>query len=322
NPATVGSVATRVGIPGAQNPVDARSLPADLGELTRVIEGSTVFGRVQPTQKRDIVTALQAIGRVVAMTGDGINDIPALKAADLGIAMGSGSAATRAVGQVVLMDSSFASVPQLLDEGRRVIANVQRVAALFVTKTVYATVFAVVVGVTAFPYPFFPRHLTIVSVLTIGVPGFFLALAPGAPRAERHFVDRVLRFAVPTGVVTAAATLLAYVLARGPLGASDAQARTTATFMLLSLGLVVVIFVARPLTPLRYLLVAAMALLGVLVWAIQLSRRVFALQTPSTGVLLMALGVAIIAVPVFLFAVRWGQRVHTNEQRPRNRHSH
>ncbi len=314
NPATVGSVATRVGIPGAEKPVDARSLPEDLGELARVIEASTVFGRVQPSQKRDIVMALQSRGLVVAMTGDGINDIPALKAADLGIAMGSGSAATRAVGQVVLMDSSFASVPQLLDEGRRVIANVQRVAALFVTKTVYAIVFALVVGVTAFPYPFFPRHLTVVSVLTIGVPGFFLALAPGAPRAERHFVERVLQFAIPTGVVMATATLLAYVLARGPLGASDPQARTTATFMLLSLGIVVVIFVARPLTPMRYLLVAAIALAGVLVWAIPLSRRVFALQTPPGEVLLMALGVALIAVPVFLFSLQWGRRIQRNEK--------
>jgi cation-transporting ATPase E len=310
NPATVGSVAHRVGIPGAANPVDARSLPVDPGELQRVIDGSTVFGRVQPAQKRDIVMALQARGHVVAMTGDGINDIPALKAADLGIAMGSGSAATRAVGQIVLMDSSFESVPQLLDEGRRVIANVQRVAALFVTKTVYATVFAIVVGVTAFPYPFFPRHLTVVSTLTIGVPGFFLALAPGAPRAARGFVDGVLRFAIPAGVVTAAATMLAYVLARGPLGASNAQARTTATFMLLVLGLVVVILVARPLTMPRYLLVAAMAAGGVLVWVVPISRRVFALATPPADVLFTSLGVAVIAVPALVAARQIGRRVH------------
>lgn len=307
--ATVGSVADRVGIPGADDPVDARSLPQDLGELARAIEGSTVFGRDQPAQKRDIVTALRARGRVVAMTGDGINDIPALKAADLGIAVGSGSAATRAVGQIVLMDSSFASVPQLLDEGRRVIANVQRVAALFVTKTIYATVFAVVVGVTAFSYPFFPRHLTVVSTLTIGVPGFFLALAPGAPRAGRGFVDPVLRFAIPAGVVTATATLLVYALARGPLVSNNAQARTAATFMLLVLGLVVMILVARPLTLLRYLLVAAMAAGGVLVWALPSSRRVFAMETPPADVLLTALGIAVIAVPTLLLAVRIGRRV-------------
>jgi cation-transporting ATPase E len=299
NPETVAAVASKVGIAGSADPVDARTLPEG-HELGDVLARHTIFGRVQPNQKAAIVTALQSQGRVVAMTGDGVNDIPALKVADLGMAMGSGSPATRAVGRVVLLSSSFSVVPQIVDEGRRVIANVQRVANLFVTKTVYAALLAVVVGVLAVPYPFYPRHLTIVSSLTIGIPGFFLALAPGAPRAQPGFVRRVASFSVPAGIVAAAATFTAYALARGPCGVGLPQSRTVATFVLLVVGLGVLVMVARPMTAARWVLVVAMAVAGLAVWLLPLGRRIFGLATPPPWAFVAALGVLAVALPVLV----------------------
>ena len=252
DPHTVGAIARRVGVPGAETPIDARRLPERRRRPLRVpSSGRSVFGRVQPEQKRAIVEALQRAGHVVAMTGDGVNDVAALKQADLGLAMGSGSQSCRSVARMVLLDSSFAAVPAVLGEGRRVIANIDRVAKLFVTKTVYAALLAITLGLAALPYPFYPRHLTVVSSLTIGIPGFFLALAPGAPRARPGFTRRVVRFTVPAGICASAATLAAYAIARGTAGVSLAQAKTAAAIALFVFGIWVLALVARPLTPLR-----------------------------------------------------------------------
>ena len=210
HPRTVGAVAQRLGLPRASTPVDARHLPEDTAALAAALEEASVFGRVTPHQKRAIVHALQSKGHVVAMTGDGVNDVLALKDADIGVAMGSGSGASRSVAQLVLMEDNFAVMPPVVAEGRRVIANVERVANLFVTKTVYATLLALAVVAAGLPFPFYPRHLTIVSSLTIGIPAFFLALAPNARRAEPGFLGRVLRFALPAGVVAGVATFTAY----------------------------------------------------------------------------------------------------------------
>src|SRR6202030_2248247 len=153
----------------------------------------------------------------------------ALKDADIGIAMGNGAPATRAVAQVVLLDSEFAAMPGVVAEGRQVIANVERVANLFVTKTVYAMILAIAVGVARWPYPFLPRHLTIISSLTIGIPAFFVALGPNLARYQPGFVRRVLRFSAQAGAVAAAATFAAYAIARHTGGVSLDEARTTAT---------------------------------------------------------------------------------------------
>ena len=177
--------------------------PRTRSQLAEVVDRGTVFGRVTPHQKRAMVGALQSRGHVVAMTGDGVNDVLALKDADIGIAMGSGSSASRAVAQLVLLDGSFATLPSVVGEGRRVIANIERVANLFVVKTVYAFLLAVLVGLFASPFPFVPRHLTLVGTLTIGAPAFFIALAPTAERARSGFVTRVMRFAVPVGALAA-----------------------------------------------------------------------------------------------------------------------
>src|SRR5262249_4272549 len=160
----------KVGIDGADHPFDARELPDDPDALADIIEANSVYGRVSPQQKRAFVTTLQGRGHVVAMTGDGVNDALALKDADIGVAMGNGAPATRAVAPVVLLDGKFSTMPGVVAEGRRVIANIERVANLFVNKTFYAMLLALAVGVARWPYPFLPRHMTIVSSLTIGIP--------------------------------------------------------------------------------------------------------------------------------------------------------
>jgi cation-transporting ATPase E len=293
HPRTVAAIAGRVGIEGAGDPVDARTLPTDQAELADLVEARSVFGRVVPQQKRAMVSALGARGHVVAMTGDGVNDVLALKDADLGIAMGSGSAASRAVAELVLMDGRFATLPAVMAEGRRVIANVERVAKVFVTKTVYATVLALAVGLAGLAFPFLPRHLTLISSLTIGIPGFFLALEPNTQRSKPGFVRRTLAFAVPAGLAAALATLVAYQLADVE-NVSTEQARTTATLTLAGLGLVVLALAARPLNPLRRLLLVGMAGAFAVVLVVPWLRAFFALSLPPLPIALAALGLVVV----------------------------
>jgi cation-transporting ATPase E len=288
HPRTVGAIAGQVGIAGADHPVDARTLPEDPAELAGLVEARSVFGRVVPHQKRAMVEALGARGHVVAMTGDGVNDVLALKDADLGIAMGGGSAASRAVAELVLMDGRFATLPAVMAEGRRVIANIERVAKVFVTKTVYATVLALAVGLAGLAFPFLPRHLTLVSSLTIGIPGFFLALEPSTQRSSPGFVRRTLTFAVPAGLAAAAGTLIAYQVADVANVPQD-QARTTATLALAGLGLVVLALAARPLNRPRGLLLAAMAGAFTVVLLVPFLRVFFALDLPPLPVAAAAL---------------------------------
>jgi len=303
HPATVAAIGARVGLTNAESWVDARDLPSDSDRLGDLLEGRSVFGRVTPQQKRALIRALQAGGHVVAMMGDGVNDVLALKEADIGVAMGSGSSATRAVAQVVLIDNAFASLPSVIGEGRRVIANIERLANLFLTKTVYAFLLAVAVGVAGFPFPFLPRQLTIVGSLSIGIPAFFLALAPNAQRARPGFTGRVLRFAIPAGLVAAVATFVAYALVFDSPYASFAEARTMATIVLLGTGLWLLTVLARPLTLWRGALIAAMGAALVLILAIPAIRHFFALDVPSPIVTLAALG--IVAVAGAVIEVGW-----------------
>jgi cation-transporting ATPase E len=293
HPRTVGAIAGQVGIAGADHPVDARALPEDPAELAGVVEARSVFGRVVPHQKRAMVEALGDRGHVVAMTGDGVNDVLALKDADLGIAMGGGSPASRAVAELVLMDGRFATLPAVMAEGRRVIANIERVAKVFVTKTVYATVLALAVGMAGLAFPFLPRHLTLVSSLTIGIPGFFLALEPSTQRSHPGFVRRTLTFAVPAGLAAATATLAAYQVADVANVPQD-QARTTATLALAGIGLVVLALAARPLSRPRGLLLAAMAGAFAVVLAVPFLRVFFALDLPPLPVALTALALDVV----------------------------
>jgi cation-transporting ATPase E len=312
SPRTVGAVAARAGVPRAGDPVDARDLPEDPGELGALLEERSVFGRVTPHQKEAMVKALQARGHTVAMTGDGVNDVLALKLADIGVAMGTGASATRAVAELVLLDNDFATLPGVVAEGRRVTANIERVANLFITKTVWATLLAVATGAALMPYPFLPRHLTIIDTLAIGVPAFFLALAPNRRRYRPGFAGRVLQFTVPAGLIIAAATFSAYALARAR-GLPLDQQRTAATLVTLILSLCVLALLAMPLTWRRIALVVAALAAFVLLFPVPAVRTFYKLELPHgtlQGTLLIAaLGAAALT----------GFWVLTHRQRPGGR---
>ena len=271
NPRTVGAVAAALHLPGvasAADAVDARTLPENPDELGAVLETHSVFGRVTPHQKRAIVQALQRRGHVVAMTGDGVNDALALKDADIGVAMGNGSAATRAVAQIVLLDGRFAHLPAVVAEGRRVIANIERAANLFVVKNIYSFAFAVLVAFTHTAYPLAPIQLTLISTLTIGIPGFVLALGPNSRRYVPGFLRRVLRFAIPTGVIIGVAAYLGYQATRLLESGSVEQSRSTATLIVLIVSLWTLLVLARPLTGWKLALVASIGAAAALIVAV------------------------------------------------------
>jgi cation-transporting ATPase E len=294
HPDTVAAVARRVGLEGANDPFDAQKLPTERDALAEVLDTHSIFGRVTPQQKRSMVEALRSRGHVVAMTGDGVNDVLALKDADIGLAMGSGSSATRAVAQLVLLDSTFDPLPSVVAEGRRVLGNIERTSNLYVTKTVYAMLIALGVGVVGLEFPFLPRQLTLIGALTIGIPSFFLALAPNDERARPGFLERVFRFTIPAGTLAAIATFLGYVLAKQEPGVSLAEARTAATMVLLFIGFFVLTVIASPLTMWRLALVWAMPALFALVLAVPAAREFFALYPPPLIVWLAGFGIAAI----------------------------
>jgi len=280
NPATVATIAAKAGVPGAEKALDARDLPENEDELAEVMEHTTVFGRVHPDQKAAMVAALQSRGHTVAMTGDGVNDVLALKKADMGIAMGTGTAAARAVAQLVLVDSHFATLPGVVAEGRRVTANIERVASLFTNKSVWAAALAIAVAVVGVSYPILPRHLTLIDSLTIGVPAFFLALAPNARRYVPGFVYRVARFVIPTGVLTAITVLASYLLLR-EMGATVAEAQVLETIVFAVIGLRVIAAIERPVRGWRLWLILTMAVIFGLAFVVPYTRDFFALHLPG-----------------------------------------
>ncbi|MCX5387920.1 cation-translocating P-type ATPase [Streptomyces sp. NBC_00083] len=310
NAVSVGAVAGKLGLPGAADTVDARHLPTDQAEMADMLDANSVFGRVTPQQKRDMVAALQSRGHTVAMTGDGVNDVLALKDADIGVSMGSGSEATRAVAQIVLLNNSFSTLPSVVAEGRRVIGNITRVATLFLTKTVYSVLLAVLVVCSQVEYPFLPRHLTLLSTFTIGIPAFFLALAPNKERAKPHFVRRVMRYAIPSGVIAGVATFVTYMIARsyysGP-GELDAETSvTTLTLFLVSMWVLAII--ARPYTWWRVVLVLSMGVAFLLVLAVPWLQHFFALKLVGAVMPWTAVGVAVVGSAALELTWRWVTR--------------
>ncbi|MFF7386043.1 HAD-IC family P-type ATPase [Streptomyces griseoluteus] len=305
NAVSVGAVARKLGLSGEA--VDARRLPADPAGLAEAVDRATVFGRVTPQQKREMVGALQSEGRTVAMTGDGVNDVLALKDADIGVSMGSGSEATRAVAQIVLLNNSFATLPSVVAEGRRVIGNITRVATLFLVKTVYSVLLALLVVCWQVEYPFLPRHLTLLSTLTIGVPAFFLALAPNNERARPHFVRRVMRYSIPGGLLAGVATFVTYLLARHHYsGAGALSAETSAaTLTLFLISMWVLAIIARPYTWWRLALVAAMGVAFLFVLTVPWLQDFFALRLVGDVMPWTAVGVAVVAAAALELVWRW-----------------
>ncbi|MET9545848.1 HAD-IC family P-type ATPase [Streptomyces sp. NPDC006627] len=310
NAVSVSAVAGKLGLPGAANTVDARRLPAEREDMGQALDDNSVFGRVTPQQKRDMVGALQSRGHTVAMTGDGVNDVLALKDADIGVSMGSGSEATRAVAQIVLLNNSFATLPSVVAEGRRVIGNITRVATLFLVKTVYSVILALLVVCSQVEYLFLPRHLTLLSTLTIGVPAFFLALAPNKERAQPHFVRRVMRYAIPGGVIAGVATFATYLLARHHYeGAGAREAETSAaTLALFLIAMWVLAIIARPYTWWRIGLIGAMGLGFLLVLTVPWLQDFFQLKLVGTTMPWAAVAIAAVASLAIEVIYRWVDR--------------
>ena len=325
NAVSVGAVAGSLGLRGET--MDARNLPTEADALADALQEYTTFGRVRPDQKRSMVHALQSRGHNVAMTGDGVNDVLALKDADIGVAMGSGSPASRAVAQIVLLDNKFATLPYVVAEGRRVIGNIERVSNLFLTKTVYSVLLAVLVGVAGLGsklfggdpllFPFQPIHVTIAAWFTIGIPAFILSLAPNTERAHTGFVRRVMTAALPTGLVVGTATFVSYLLAYqgqdAPL-VEQTQASTAALITLLVGAVWVLACVARPYEWWRVALVAVSGLAYLVIFSIPLAREKFMLDPSNVEVTTTALVIGLVAA-LAIEALWWLQGRILGEKR-------
>ncbi|MEZ5226735.1 MAG: HAD-IC family P-type ATPase [Acidimicrobiales bacterium] len=302
--ATVSAVGCRLGIAGATDSVDLRG--CSTADFDSIVESSTVFGRVLPEQKRELVAALQRQGHTVAMTGDGVNDIPALKKADVGIAVDTATPATKAVAQLVLLDGRFDRLPGVVAEGRRVVANMERVSALFVTKTVYASIFVLAIGLSGSVFPFLPRHMSLVSELTIGAPAFLLSFRAADQPCRAGYLRRVLRFSVPAGVVTAAVTLSAYWIQRvPPMTSTLEEARTASTLVLTGTAFWVLYRLIRPIDRFDLLLLGGFLTVFGLTISLRVTRDFYALDWPPP----IGVGVSaaiFVGSVVFLEAVlRW-----------------
>ena len=308
NPTTVGALAAQAGLtaPGGGGPrlMDARELPEDTAseEFARAIASHDVFGRVTPEQKRAMVGALQGRGHCVAMTGDGVNDALALKDADLGIAMGNGSQATKAIAQIVLVDSKFSVLPGVVAEGRRIIANMERVSSLFLAKTTYAAILVIITALVGWRYPFLPRQFSYIDSLTIGIPAFFLALWPNRRRYVPGFLRRTLSLAIPTGAVLAAAALTAFGIVEGPPSSRE----STAAILALMVGAIwLLVITSRPLTPVKCALLTAVAVATVGGVALAPVRDFFQMVWPAPWEWAVIVGVGLCAGAL----IEAGQRI-------------
>lgn len=319
SPLTVAAVAREVGL-DAGDGFDARELPEDPAELGRVLDEHRVFGRVTPTQKRAMVHALQARGHTVAMTGDGVNDALAIKDADMGIAMESGSAATKAVARLVLLDNRFSHLPGVVAEGRRVIANIERVSMLFLSKTAYAIAMSVTFGILLWAFPLLPRQLSVTDGLTIGIPAFLLALLPNSRRYVPGFLQRSLSFAIPAGLVVAAAIAVVSGVARAS-GDPEAAVRTASMVTLALIGLWILAVLSRPFTWVKAGVVAAMVAGLALVLVVPIAQQFLELAMPGpttlrTMAIVVPSGWIVIEAIGFWHRRRFGAASELGERRP------
>jgi cation-transporting P-type ATPase E len=244
--ATVTAVAYAVGVPADAGVIEGSELPEDPEGLAAAALRNTIFCRIAPEQKKELVEALRASGRYTAMIGDGVNDVPALKQARLAVAMGSGAQVTKGIADVVLLKDQFARLPEAVAEGRRIARNIHRLGRLYLTKSVYAAALIVLVAVPGFAFPFLPRHLTLAAFLTIGIPSFVLALAPSdGPLYRGRLLRALAAFAVPAGLATALGSILCFFLVDTVFGGSLEAGRTAATTTLIVLGLSFVLLLER-----------------------------------------------------------------------------
>jgi magnesium-transporting ATPase (P-type) len=293
----VGSIASDAGIPERGPPLEGEDLPAGGADLDLVSASLSVVGRISPEGKRRVIESLQRSGRFVAMVGDGVNDVPALKASRLSIAQGSGTQMATAVADVVLVNGDFAAIPGMVAEGRRILRNIQRVTKLFVTKSVFAAFLIVSIGITPVEYPLLPRHLTIVGTLTVGIPAFFLALAPSeGPWRTDGFLREVGRFAVPAGIAAGLGVTITYLISVNVFDLGLLQSRTAATSTLIVIGLYLVLALEATSTRRAGLVGALCSILLAVYVAILLVpglRRFFELAVPNPAALvLVAVGSA------------------------------
>jgi magnesium-transporting ATPase (P-type) len=298
SPATVGAIARDAGVPGTSPALNGEALPSESAALREAVLAAPAVGRISPDGKRKVVHALTDAGRYVAMVGDGVNDVPALKEARLAIAQGSGTQMARSVADLVLVKDDFGAVPGMVAEGRQILRNIERVARLFVTKSVFAAVAALAVGIPTATYPLLPRQFTIASTVTIGIPAFVLALAPSTgPWRPERFLQSVARFAIPAGVSVGIGIVAGYYIARYAFDLSLGSSRTVATGIVVACGLAVVMRLEGEGGRRRLAvgaLCAAMALLFILALVIPFLRDFYELTKPTGDELAAwAIGVAI-----------------------------
>ena len=307
SPATASRIALDAGIPGAENYIDASTLETDAD--FRKAADCTVFGRVTPEQKKKLVAALQKKGHTVAMTGDGVNDLLAMKQADCSIAMASGAQAASQLASLVLLDSQFSAMPDIVNEGRRVINNIQRAATLFLVKNIFSLFLSVITLFTSWPYPLEPIHLTVISALTIGLPSFLLTLEPRYDRIRGHFLRGVLRRAFPGGLTNVFVVLVCQAF-RAVFGINGDHSSTVCAAILAMVGLMVLFQVCKPFDLFRKFLWAGMAL-GLVV-CFTLLGNVLSLSSGSLEARLLMMTLLLMTPTVF-FAIQrvfdWGDRL-------------
>jgi len=297
-PATVGAIAHDARVPGSAPALDGAALPSEPEALREAVLGAPAVGRISPDGKRAVVDALSQAGRYVAMVGDGVNDVPALKEARLAIAQGSGVQMARSVADLVLVRSDFAVVPGIVAEGRQILRNIQRVAQLFVTKSVFTVVLGIAIAIPTATFPLLPRQFTIASTVTIGIPAFVLALAPSSgPWRPDRFLQSVARFSIPAGVAVGIGIVTGYLLARYAFDLGLTSSRTVATGIVVVCGLAIVLRLEGGRGRRRAAvagLCAAMGLLFALALFVPILRDFYELSTPTTeAVVAWGIGVAV-----------------------------
>jgi cation-transporting ATPase E len=307
-PPTVGAIAHDAGIPGSAAPLDGEALPTDPAALRDAVMAAPAVGRISPEGKRAVLEALESAGRYTAMVGDGVNDVPALKEARLAIAQGSGAQIARSVADLVLVRDDFALVPGMVAEGRQILRNIQRVARLFMTKSVFAAVAGLAIAIPTGVYPLLPRQFTIASTVTIGIPAFVLALAPSTgPWRPERFLQEVARFAIPAGVAIGIGIVAGYLIARYGFDLSLARSRTVATGIVVVCGLAVLMRIESGNEKRRLELAGlcvVMALLFALALVVPFLRDFYELATPTgAAVAAWAVGTAL-GVGAMLGALR------------------